>query len=360
MGILQSGDTLYIREGTYAEAIRTSTTGVPSGTSWSNSVTVAGYPSETVILTGDGVAAIDLSSGSGVSYVIFKDFTIDVSGGNIDTIGVYAGTSVHHIRFQNMEVRSRIFGTGTTSAGANAFAGGGNFIEVLNCNIHNFQDYGFYVRGQNWLIDKNQIHHNGGYGVQIYDSGQSNVNNNVVSNNKIYANGSAFFITTYALVLSSGSNNIACNNIIYGQVGGSGNGGIQVAYTNGGTNNQVYNNTVYGNPGNGIDIFAGASGTVVKNNIVYGNGGGISDAGTGTVLSNNVTTDPQFVNASANDFSLRASSPAINAGVTVSIVTTDMNGVARPQGAAYDVGAYEYSQETTPLPAPSNLRAVVQ
>src|SRR2546422_10479880 len=55
MSVLQPGDTLYIRQGVYPEAIRTSTTGVPSGTSWSNAVTVAGYPNETVTLTGDGV-----------------------------------------------------------------------------------------------------------------------------------------------------------------------------------------------------------------------------------------------------------------------------------------------------------------
>src|SRR5205807_16718 len=101
----------------------------------------------------------------------------------------------------------------------------------------------------------------------------------------------------------------------------------------------------------------GATNTVIRNNIVYGNTtGDIHDFGsTGTVLSNNLTTDPQFADASANDFSLRVSSPAINAGVTVSIVTTDIKKVARPQGSAYDIGAYEYSQGTTPLPAPNNL-----
>src|SRR6266699_878074 len=52
VSILQPGDTLYIRQGTYAEAIRTST-GIPSGTSWSNAVTIAGYPNEKVTLTGD-------------------------------------------------------------------------------------------------------------------------------------------------------------------------------------------------------------------------------------------------------------------------------------------------------------------
>jgi hypothetical protein len=41
---------------------------------------------------------------------------------------------------------------------------------------------------------------------------------------------------------------------------------------------------------------------------------------------------------------LLAGSPAIDAGVAVAGVTTDQRGVARPQGAAYDIGAYELVQ----------------
>ena len=357
MSVLQPGDTLYIRQGVYPEAIRTATTGVPSGTSWSNAVTVAGYPNETVTLTGDGTAGIDISTGTGVSYVIFQQFILDLSS-NPNAIGVYLGGDAHHIRFAAMEVKSTFSSIGDTTSTALGFQGGANFVEVLRSNIHGFQGYGFYVTGHNWLIDGNQIHHNAGYGIQIYKSGASNVSDNVVSNNQIYANGGSFAVFTCGIALTSGSNNIAYNNIVRGHAGC----GIQIDYTRGGTNNQVYNNTIYGNNGDGIVTGSGAMNTVIRNNIVYSNTtGNIHDFGsTGTVLSNNLTTDPQFVDASANDFSLQASSPAINAGVTVSIVTTDMKGVARPQGAAYDVGAYEYSQGTTPLPAPNNLRAVAQ
>jgi hypothetical protein len=48
-----------------------------------------------------------------------------------------------------------------------------------------------------------------------------------------------------------------------------------------------------------------------------------------------------FVNASANNYQLRDGSPAIDTGETVSGVKSDRQGTARPQGSAFDIGAYE-------------------
>jgi uncharacterized protein YjaG (DUF416 family) len=47
------------------------------------------------------------------------------------------------------------------------------------------------------------------------------------------------------------------------------------------------------------------------------------------------------MNAAANDFQLQATSPAIDAGMALSEVLTDLKGISRPQGAGYDIGAYE-------------------
>jgi hypothetical protein len=65
--------------------------------------------------------------------------------------------------------------------------------------------------------------------------------------------------------------------------------------------------------------------------------------------SGNTTAEPGFVNRSAADFHLLASSPCIDAGTTLSPpVTTDLDGVPRPLDgngdgtAAFDMGAYEY------------------
>src|SRR6266496_711164 len=53
-----------------------------------------------------------------------------------------------------------------------------------------------------------------------------------------------------------------------------------------------------------------------------------------------VNANPLFVSAGV-DFSLQTGSPAIDAGTTLSSVTTDIEGTGRPAGAAYDMGAYE-------------------
>ena len=59
---------------------------------------------------------------------------------------------------------------------------------------------------------------------------------------------------------------------------------------------------------------------------------------------NGVRGDPGFVNISARDFSLTASSPALDAGIPLgSPYQTDTLGTARPQGQTWDIGAFEYT-----------------
>lgn len=57
-------------------------------------------------------------------------------------------------------------------------------------------------------------------------------------------------------------------------------------------------------------------------------------------LAANVGADPQFADLGGFDFHLGASSPAVDAGIATAAVR-DLDGVPRPQGAGYDLGAYE-------------------
>lgn len=58
----------------------------------------------------------------------------------------------------------------------------------------------------------------------------------------------------------------------------------------------------------------------------------------------NIVADPQFVDQMNRDYHLRSTSPAVDAAVAsnFSVAKPDFDAVARPQGAAPDIGAFEY------------------
>ena len=87
-------------------------------------------------------------------------------------------------------------------------------------------------------------------------------------------------------------------------------------------------------------IAGNSSGISVKNNLIY-----MSDNRNpaGSPASGDLwQVNPNFVNPAANDYHLNSNSPAIDAGITTSSVTNDYAGNSRPQGAGYDIGAFEY------------------
>lgn len=68
-----------------------------------------------------------------------------------------------------------------------------------------------------------------------------------------------------------------------------------------------------------------------------------------TIESNNLKTtaiaDVKFQDTGQKNYRLKGGSPAINNGIDVRAwVSTDIDGVARPQGGAFDIGAYEFQE----------------
>jgi hypothetical protein len=70
LSVMGAGDTLYLREGTYAEAINSQSQTIPTGTSWSNPVTIASYPGEYATLAPSGVGNVILLNSYSTSYHI--------------------------------------------------------------------------------------------------------------------------------------------------------------------------------------------------------------------------------------------------------------------------------------------------
>jgi hypothetical protein len=76
-------------------------------------------------------------------------------------------------------------------------------------------------------------------------------------------------------------------------------------------------------------------------------GGRTDPLGNGYLLGDgDVAADARFANLSTRDFHLSKRSPAWDAGSTASLSSTDLDGTARPVGAARDIGAYERAAGT--------------
>jgi parallel beta-helix repeat protein len=128
--------------------------------------------------------------------------------------------------------------------------------------------------------------------------------------------------------------------------------------------NQIYNNVVHGFvEGIRIYLLAGEN-TIIRNNVFSGwTRGSVCyyKASDGTckplpsevnVSNNAVNGNFGFVNLGSYDFRLTNNSPLINQGYDLgSLVPDDFNGVIRPQGAGYDIGAFEYIGSTPPPPS---------
>jgi parallel beta-helix repeat protein len=117
----------------------------------------------------------------------------------------------------------------------------------------------------------------------------------------------------------------------------------------------VKNNIVYNWPGQAIYL-TGASFTGLDegNNLAFNSDGSIPS--TYYNHSKDIwAVDPKFVNPAARNYRLQLDSPAINAGYNLAgLVTEDYDGNARPQGAGYDIGPFEYVSATQPIPGDLN------
>jgi hypothetical protein len=69
-----------------------------------------------------------------------------------------------------------------------------------------------------------------------------------------------------------------------------------------------------------------------------------------TQTTGNISADPNFVNAAGRDFRIQSSSPAINAGIAIPGLLTDVAGVARAQSGAIDLGAFQFAAATAITP----------
>ena len=285
-----AGDTLYVRAGTYLEQINSNAQTIPTGTSWVDAPRISAYPNETVTIRGGGSEVINLAA-SYIRYLIFDGFIIDAINSG-DGISFFGGSN--HVRIQNCEIKNCKYQGILTSPGNGLSS---DYNEFINLRIHDTGTSGsghaIYISTSNNLVDRCELYTNQKYGVQVYNGNypSESANYNTIRNSKFHDCGLLLSASAAAIVLSSGTGNVAYNNLVYNN-----RAGIQVATSALTTATKVFNNTIYSNTYQGVLVQSGGSNTLIKNNIIYLNGAlPIEDHGTNTLQLNNLTTNPSFV-----------------------------------------------------------------
>ena len=203
-------------------------------------------------------------------------------------------------------------------------------------------------------VEKNVIWENGTAGASGINC--DGVDDSTFRNNLLY-NNHASGISLYSIDGAHGSSrNLVYNNTIVMASGARWAVNIpKSSHKTSPAGNKVENNILYAptSPrGSVLTYSAAVSGFQSDYNIVVNrftvNGGTTTitlsqwQSKTGQDL-HSVISDPAalFVNPAGNDYRLKSGSPAANAGTILAQVTDDIVGTARPQGGAYDIGAYE-------------------
>ncbi len=360
------GDIVLMRAGTY-DSLNTVAVPSTSCSSFENALTLKAYPNEAVHLP-----TIVVHS---ERFLIFENLILDgaPNGQAEETISIGGGHAIGqgagYLRFVNVDIHgpntspfpegyggAAVVSLSQGSVGFNEFIGG-RLHDAVGESYSIRKMHGFYVLSPSNLIDGVEIYNIDAYAIVNYNDNPASVpSNNVYRNNYIHHTGKADR-TVFAIGITVGSNNKVYNNIITRSTNGIAQGPT-------GSGTLIANNTIYGLRGGGIQRYpaieaAGSFSVTIQNNIVFGNGiqNSIDTSGaTDPTASNNLTTDPSFVNASGSfslalDFAISAASQARDTGTGIALVGHDYGGVQRPVNFVSDIGAFEYTG-AAPSPPP--------
>lgn len=371
----------------------------PTGASGTGPIVIMGYPGEDVYIHGTLAAGMTggcISAINGQSYPTAGKWAV-VTNLRIDCEG-YDGPISQEIYGDNWRVINNELSastaptTGSSVPRMAGITGNGQNSVWLGNHIHDIQGspqecHGIYIDGDgSYEIAYNNIHDiRSGNGFQVYVNGG---NGSDVAGNVSFHHNQINTVSKHGINIADGASD---NFTLYDNVVlKAADAGIRFNTT---TLHgcRIYNNTFYNcntaanssygmimndwNPAaDAVDmqnnIFCPHAGTpytggsnggevavmgTYSHNVWFGGTGSISfDAGA-------ISGDPGFV-VPGTDFHLQTGSPAIDAGVnTISaVVNVDFDGIARPQGAGYDAGAYEYVPGVEAVGANARKTAVLR
>ncbi len=290
--------------------------------------------------SGDGIQINGGTGGQSAIHHIY--FGRNVSHGNKQS-GFWVKQAVDVIFSQNTAYNHR---PGNSSPGGCAgFQYAPNYVWFLFNHLYDCE-IGIYVGSDSGLGSGTESFFIGNVIHDIRNTGGFNANSG-------WANG--------AMTLAGGVNRYIINNTMYRV-----DAGINTPSSSGAT--VIVNNIIGGlqqSQGNHIflEMTGVANNSTVTNNLFDGalrvrwpstTYTSVSSFQSGTGKCQGcLNADPVFVNAAGNDFRLQSSSPAIEAGAAHAAYTTfqnryginiakDINGLGRPVGTKFDIGAYEF------------------
>ena len=362
--VLQPGDTVLLREGSFAGAHFTT-----SGTA-ALPIAVRAFHGEKVEIDGDNPTTPDGINLEGASHFVVEG--LHVRG--------RTRAGIRAVLCENVILRGNHL---DGNARWGIFTG---FCDDLliegNHTSNSAEEHGIYVSnsGDRPTIRGNQIWDNQANGIHMNGDasagGDGIISEAVVENNIIFGNGTG---GGSGINMDGVQDSIVRNNLLFDNHAS----GISLYRIDGGapsTGNLVYNNTVIvADDGRwALNIKNGSTGNRVRNNIFYNYHsfrGSISvnaDSLTGfssdknalmsrftlddgnTVLSlaewraqtsqdqgSLLSTPAALFIEPTSDFHLLEGSPALDNGETLTEVLTDLEGTPRPLGPAFDIGAYE-------------------
>lgn len=343
---LPGGGTLYIRAGTYTEAINNL---IPGGTP-DNPTMVAAFPGEDVRLYPPETATRGLYFAQETSvYIVVDGLIIDAA--RVTNDGVKINNGAHHITLQNCEIMN------APGHGVHISRDTSQYNRLIGVRIHDngivdgvpdaFR-HGVYIQASYNQVVGATIYANGGNGVQIrrHEDTLPPIGNQV-RDSRVYAQDRG--VVVLDAVDTVIINNIFDNNDV----------GVQLQVDTYGT--QIWNNTFYANRA-GIVLNPRAGNPSILNNLIAASteiGVQIPPGITFAAFRANLIADnavdvtprillpdnrigaayaPALTDPAAGNFRLSHDSAAINAGTPLPDGALE----ARARGVALDIGALEF------------------
>ena len=341
-----AGDTTYVRGGTYNEGLirfrRSGTQAAP--------IKLLNYPGEAPIINFINPSQfhrilIEHASGfaNAMGWITIEGFEIRNGHTNIKFYNLHNSTIrrnwIHHANSQG------ILGVGGhhNTFEHNIINHNGDFEGCLAAKVGCTLRHGLYMAGNFYTIVNNLIYDNLAFGIVVNGSSSgykpsshpspefAGASDWVIANNVFAYQYSASGVNLWGSLV----HRVRIENNIFYENNADGGSSQGLIFTSlGGTGNTIRNNLAYATAPRPT-VFLGSTGATE----------GVNYEQSGNIVN---TDNPRFLNAPSTlpespNFKLHERSSAIDKGLSLNTTRIAFDGTTRPQGRAYDIGAYEYS-----------------